>query len=74
MSRIGTEQQKPIFSFKAVCAVTDVLYALQNLKRSKATGLDNIPPGLLKDASYIIAEPLAYFINLSMSTGLFPSE
>ena len=73
LSMIGTEQQKPIFSFKAVC-VTDVLYALQNLKMSKAAGLDNIPPGLLKDASYFIAEPLTYLINLSMSTGLFPSE
>ena len=32
---------------------------LKKLKRKKATGFDNLPPGLLKDAAAEIANPLA---------------
>ena len=31
---------------------------LTNLKRKKATGIDNLPPGMLKDAAPILAKPL----------------
>ncbi len=41
---------------------------LRALKRSKATGLNNLPPSLLKDISAIIAKPLCYIINLSLRT------
>ena len=37
---------------------------LQDLKSSKATGLDKIPAKLLKDAAIQIAKPITYIINL----------
>ncbi len=45
---------------------------LRALKRSKATGFDNLPPSLLKDTSAIIAKPLCYIINLSLRTSNVP--
>lgn len=53
---------------------TDVLKALQNLKRTKSSGLDDLPPGMLKDAAIYIAEPLTYIINLSLTTGMIPTS
>ena len=47
---------------------------LRSLKRKKASGADDIPPGLLKDASSVLAEPLAFIINLSLRTGTVPSD
>ena len=44
------------------------------LKRSKATGPDNLPPGMLKDCSNELSEPLCYLINLSMISGTIPNE
>ena len=45
---------------------------LRNLKRQKATGIDNLPPGLQKDWAISIATPLCYIINLSISTSGIP--
>ena len=47
---------------------------LRNLKRNKSTGLDNLPPGMLKDAATIIIKPLAYIINLSLQSGSVTME
>ena len=47
---------------------------LNQLKRKKAAGLDNIPPGILKDCSSVLKNPLTYIINLSLYTGEIPSE
>jgi len=38
------------------------------------TGLDNHPPGLLKDAAGVIAKPLTFIINSSLETGVVPTE
>ena len=46
----------------------------QNLKRSKAAGIDKIPPGILKDCSSVVKIPLAHIINMSLCTGEIPSE
>ena len=46
---------------------------LRNLKRQKATGIDNLPPGLLKDFAMYIATPPCYIINLSISTSTIPT-
>ena len=46
---------------------------LRNLKQQKATGIDNLPPGLLKDCAMYIATPLCYIINLSISTSTIPT-
>ena len=51
-----------------------VFAELKKLKRSKATGLDNLPPGMLKDAASILRKPLTYVINLSLTFGIFPSD
>ena len=44
------------------------------MKRNKALGPDNLPPNLIKDSAEIIAEYLAYVINLSLRSGLFPND
>ena len=65
-----TESQ---FTFKAA-KVLEILKELKNVKRKKASGLDNFPPGLLKDAALVLTEPLTFIINLSLETGIVPSE
>jgi hypothetical protein len=47
---------------------------LKQLKRSKAAGSDNIPPGILKDCSSVVRKPLAHIINMSLFTGEIPKE
>ena len=47
---------------------------LKQLKRSKAAGIDNIPPGILKDCSSVVRKPLAHIINMSLFTGEIPKE
>ena len=47
---------------------------LKLIKRKKATGVDNLPPGFLKDAATVISQPLCHIINLSLSSGIVPNE
>ncbi|XP_057302789.1 uncharacterized protein LOC130636955 [Hydractinia symbiolongicarpus] len=47
---------------------------LQSLKRKKAAGWDNLPPGILKDAATVLSGPLAHIINLSLQTATVPTE
>ena len=61
------------FTFNAV-KVSEILKELRNLKRRKASGVDNFPPGLLKDAALVLTKPLTFIINLSLETGVVPSE
>jgi len=61
------------FTFKAA-KESDILKELKNLKQKKASGLDNFPPGLLKDAAYVLTTPLTFIINLSLKTGVVLSE
>ena len=65
-----TESQ---FTFKPV-KESEILKELKNLKLKKVSGLDNFPPGLLKDAALVLTKPLAFIINLSLETGVVPSE
>ena len=46
---------------------------LKKLKKHKATGLDQLPPTILRDAACEISSPLTYIINLSISTGKVPN-
>ena len=46
---------------------------LSNVNVSKATGLDNIGPKILKIYANIIAPSLVYIINKSVISGSFPS-
>ena len=66
-------QVKEKFLFRSV-KEEEILAELKNLKRKKATGLDNLLPGLLKDAAGVIAKPLTFIINLSLETGVVPTE
>ena len=61
------------FKFRPVSRL-EVEQDLKSIKRGKSTGTDNLPPGLLKDASCRISAPLAYLINLSLQTGTFPTD
>ena len=42
---------------------------LKSLKRRKAAGCDDLPPGILKQAAYALSSPLTHLINLSLTTG-----
>ena len=49
---------------------SDILKELRNLKRKKASGLDNFPSGLLKDDALVLTKPLKLIINLSLEAGV----
>ena len=51
-----------------------VLKELKQLKRQKATGGDDLPPGLLKDIRERIADPLCHILNLSIETVSVPTK
>ena len=44
------------------------------MKTSKAVGLDDIPPRLLKDAAHIVAKPLTDIINASLRQAKVPVD
>ena len=46
---------------------------LKKIKRSKSTGLDDLPPGMLKDCRKYIISPLHHIINLSLQSKIVPS-
>lgn len=54
--------------------VSSVALRLQNLKASKATGLDNIPAKVLKVISHIIAPSLTAIFSLSLNMGIYVDE
>ena len=47
---------------------------LKSLKRRKAAGCGDLPPGILKDVAYALSSPLTHLINLSLTTGLVPNK
>ena len=47
---------------------------LKQLKRNKSAGLDNLPPGLLKDSAKFISAPLAHIMNMSIKSTSVPNE
>ena len=69
----NTMTQKGRFVVKEVSQIA-VHNELAKLKRKKATGIDNLPPGMLKDAAPILAKPLTYVINLSLKSGIVPTD
>ena len=48
-----------------------VLKQLQGLNTKKATGTDNIPPGILRLSAHIIAPSISKILNLNINTGIF---
>ena len=55
-------------------SVTKVTQLLKKIKLKKASGNYDLPPGLLKDSAAVISVPLTHFINLSLRSGVFPSD
>ena len=51
-----------------------VLRELSKLKVTKASGPDGITARLSKDAAPVIAKPITYLVNFTISTGLIPTE
>ena len=68
-----TKRTEKSFLFQSVSQL-EVLRILKSIKRNKATGLDDLPPCLLKDSAAILSAPLAHLINLSITTGIFPMD
>ena len=63
----------PRFRFQSV-VVQNALKQLRKLKRKCAAGVDNLPTCYRKDTVYVIAEPLAFIMNLSLKTGMFSND
>ena len=63
----------PNFKFELVNESL-IVKALQGLKASKASGLDNISPRMMKDAAVVVAKPLTRIVNESLSQETVPSE
>ena len=61
------------FKFKYVSRIF-IEKQLKKLKRNKATGADDLPPGLLKDCASEITQPLCHLINLSLKHSEIPSD
>ena len=51
-----------------------IVKILLGIKASKASGLDNISPRMLKDAAVVVAKPLTRIVNESLSQGTVPRE
>ena len=62
-----------MFKFNYIPRAT-IEFQLTKLQASKAAGLDNLPPGFLKDSAKEISSSLCYIINRSINTGVFPSS
>jgi len=51
-----------------------VFKGIENLKRHKATGSDNIPNVLLKSCAHIIYEPILHLYTTILNSAVFPSS
>ena len=64
---------KNVFKFNYVSKVF-IEKELLMLKSKKSAGIDDLPPRLLKDTAKVISKPLCVLVNLSLKTGIVPSE
>ena len=58
------------FKFSPI-PVDNFVSTLRGLKANKTTGLDKIPPKILKLSARIVAPSLTYIFNLSLATGIY---
>ena len=61
-----------VFKFKTV-EIRDVVLILRSIKSSKAAGFDNIPGLLIRDAADELAAPIAFLVDFSFQSGVFPT-
>ena len=50
------------------------MHILTSLNSCKATGLDGLPAKFIIDSVESIVGPLAYIVNLSIRSGVFPDD
>ena len=61
------------FNFQHV--TPDIVYKhLKNVNPKKATGIDNIPPKILKYSASTISKPLSNIVNKMIETNTFPED
>ena len=60
--------------FLSPVTTSEVNSLIGTLDRAKASGYDDLTVRLLVDARDYVSEPLAYILNLSFSTGIFPDK
>ncbi len=70
---VMTSRTERVFEMKYICRGF-VLKEPKQLKRNKATGVDQLPSGILRDIREYIADPLCYILNLSVETATVPSK
>ena len=63
---------RKVFNFSYVSKIF-VEKQLKAVQRGKSTGLDDLPPGMIKDCAQELSQPLASITNLSINTGRIPS-
>ena len=61
------------FNFEYVLK-TFIERELRSLNQNKATGIDDLNAGLLKDVASVTAAPLSFVVNLLLQTGIVPSN
>ena len=52
----------------------EILDIIATFKNGKSSGFDDISPSVVKQVAPFISFPLAHIFNLSLSTGVFPSD
>ena len=69
------KQHKPtsIYSFNPVNEECIANY-IRKLKNKSSYGYDNISNKLIKSAGHILVKPLTIIVNLSLHTGIYPSQ
>ena len=65
--------QTDSFNFATV-SENAILNILKNTNVFKAAGLDNLPGRFLKDGAEVLAKPITYLCNFSITSGTFPGS
>ena len=63
----------PTFSFKTV-AETRVLKIIRNLSNKNSFGTDGISSKVLKAAADVLAAPITFIVNTSLTSGVYPTR
>lgn len=67
-----TEKNIPYSMFLTPADESEIISIAKTFKNSYSTGPDNLSTFILKPVIHLLAKPLAYLVNLSFETGLFP--
>ena len=64
----------PRYPLDLLCSHDEILNLLLHLPSDTATGPDEISSRMLRSTAFSIASPLTHIFNLSLSSGIFPSD